>query len=148
MSVARAISISSPPSPPSPPSFAHLPFLSTLPLPSPSLPSSPCLHLPSPFTSLSPPQSCSCGKQPPCIHLLFVMLRVLKVEQSSPLLWATELKNFEVRQISRAIPELSRVIQSYPELSRVIQSYPQLFKPINLVLYMQSYLVLSRAIHP
>ena len=41
-------------------------------------------------------QNCTCGKLH-CIHLLFVMLRVLKVSASDPLLWSKQLRNYEVR---------------------------------------------------
>ena len=40
-------------------------------------------------------QNCSCNKTG-CIHLLFVMLRVLKVSQNDAKLWSKELKNYEV----------------------------------------------------
>eukprot|EP00128_Syssomonas_multiformis_P014556 Colp12_sorted_trinity150504_noHs@13194 len=46
------------------------------------------------------PQTCSCG-QSSCVHLLFVMVRVLKVEPSSDLLWTTSLKNYEVDTLLR-----------------------------------------------
>ncbi|XP_064624715.1 mitogen-activated protein kinase kinase kinase 1-like isoform X2 [Lineus longissimus] len=51
------------------------------------------------FKVIIGPQSCSCGKGPHCIHLLFVMLRVLQVSESDPSLWNRELKNFEVESL-------------------------------------------------
>ncbi|XP_066914718.1 mitogen-activated protein kinase kinase kinase 1-like isoform X2 [Clytia hemisphaerica] len=47
------------------------------------------------------PQTCTCGKDPFCIHILFVMLRVFKVKETDPLLWNRELKNFEVESLFR-----------------------------------------------
>ncbi|XP_065069659.1 mitogen-activated protein kinase kinase kinase 1-like isoform X2 [Rhopilema esculentum] len=46
-------------------------------------------------------QSCSCGKGPHCIHVLFVMLRVFQLKETDPLLWAKELKNYEVESLFR-----------------------------------------------
>ena len=40
-------------------------------------------------------QSCSCNRAH-CVHLLFVMLRVLKVGQNDPMLWQRQLRNYEV----------------------------------------------------
>ena len=48
-------------------------------------------------------QMCTCGK-PHCIHLLFVMLRVLKVSPSDPILWAKQLRNYEVRMETSYVP--------------------------------------------
>ena len=68
----------------------------------PCVPSLPSSLSPSPLLplSLSPPsplspQQCTCNKTP-CIHLLFVMVRVLKVNQSDPMLWQKQLRNYEV----------------------------------------------------
>ncbi|XP_057298796.1 mitogen-activated protein kinase kinase kinase 1-like isoform X2 [Hydractinia symbiolongicarpus] len=47
------------------------------------------------------PQTCTCGKDPFCIHVLFVMLRVFKVKETEILLWTRELKNFEVESLFR-----------------------------------------------
>ena len=41
-------------------------------------------------------QSCSCNRTH-CVHLLFVMLRVLKVNRNDPMLWMRQLRNYEVR---------------------------------------------------
>ncbi|CAN8004321.1 unnamed protein product [Ixodes hexagonus] len=48
------------------------------------------------------PQTCTCGKAPLCVHLLFVMLRVLKVRDSDPRLFSKTLKNYEVDELLRA----------------------------------------------
>lgn len=48
------------------------------------------------------PQTCTCGKGPLCVHLLFVMLRVLKVRDSDPRLFSKTLKNYEVDELLRA----------------------------------------------
>lgn len=44
-------------------------------------------------------QNCNCNNGPFCIHLLFVMLRVFKVEENDPLLWSRTLKDFEVEEL-------------------------------------------------
>lgn len=44
------------------------------------------------------PQSCSCTRKQ-CLHVLFVMLRVFKVERNDPALWSPQLKNFEVEAL-------------------------------------------------
>jgi len=41
-------------------------------------------------------QTCSCGRGPHCLHLLFVMLRVFQVPESDSRIYAKELKNYEV----------------------------------------------------
>ena len=41
-------------------------------------------------------QMCSCGRRPHCIHILFVMLRVLKISHDDPLLLQNVLENDEV----------------------------------------------------
>ncbi|XP_074643836.1 mitogen-activated protein kinase kinase kinase 1-like [Tubulanus polymorphus] len=48
------------------------------------------------FRIIIGPQTCSCGRGPHCIHILFVMLRVFQVSEHDPLLWRRTLKNFEV----------------------------------------------------
>ena len=40
-------------------------------------------------------QTCSCGRGPHCLHLLFVMLRVFQVPESDSRIYANELKNYE-----------------------------------------------------
>ncbi|XP_069694090.1 mitogen-activated protein kinase kinase kinase 1-like isoform X2 [Periplaneta americana] len=45
------------------------------------------------------PQTCSCGRGPHCLHLLFVMLRVFQVPESDSRIFAKELKNFEVESL-------------------------------------------------
>jgi len=40
-------------------------------------------------------QTCSCGRGPHCLHLLFVMLRVFQVPESDSRIYAKELKNYE-----------------------------------------------------
>ncbi|XP_066996499.2 mitogen-activated protein kinase kinase kinase 1 [Anabrus simplex] len=47
------------------------------------------------------PQSCSCGRGPHCLHLLFVMLRVFQVPENDTRIYAKELKNFEVESLFR-----------------------------------------------
>lgn len=47
------------------------------------------------YTHTTHTQSCSCNKAH-CVHLLFVMLRVLKVGQNDPMLWQRQLRNYEV----------------------------------------------------
>jgi len=77
---------------------------------------------------------CSCNK-PDCIHLLFVMLRVLKVSQNDPKLWSKELKNYEVTTIcypqvtshifySRMLNQLSLII-SHMLLTVLLSFLPQ-----------------------
>ncbi|CAG0887474.1 unnamed protein product [Darwinula stevensoni] len=51
------------------------------------------------------PQMCSCGHGPYCIHILFVMLRVLQLPDSDPRLFSKELKNFEVESLFTAYDE-------------------------------------------
>lgn len=45
------------------------------------------------------PQTCSCGRGPYCLHLLFVMLRVFQVPESDSRIYAKELKNYEVESL-------------------------------------------------
>lgn len=47
------------------------------------------------------PQTCSCGRGPHCVHVLFVMLRVFQVGENNPCLWSKTLKNFEVENLFR-----------------------------------------------
>ncbi|XP_046841347.1 mitogen-activated protein kinase kinase kinase 1-like isoform X2 [Xenia sp. Carnegie-2017] len=51
------------------------------------------------FRVMIGPQTCSCSKGPSCVHLLFVMLRVFKVNENDPLLWEKPLKNYEVEML-------------------------------------------------
>lgn len=44
-------------------------------------------------------QECSCGKAPHCIHILFIMLRVLRVRENDTLLRNSTLKNYEVESL-------------------------------------------------
>ncbi|XP_035698391.1 mitogen-activated protein kinase kinase kinase 1-like [Branchiostoma floridae] len=46
-------------------------------------------------------QSCSCGKHMPCVHLLFIMLRVFQVAETNPLLQRKTLRNYEVESLFR-----------------------------------------------
>lgn len=41
-------------------------------------------------------QSCSCGDAEICIHILFVMLKVLRVPREMPILWQKSLIDSEV----------------------------------------------------
>eukprot|EP01136_Pigoraptor_vietnamica_P039318 Opistho-1_new@9939 len=59
------------------------------------------------------PQTCTCGRDY-CVHLLFVMLRVLMVPRTSPTLWAKPLKDFETEQLLRAFQEHRSAI-IYPQ---------------------------------
>ncbi|XP_036894446.1 mitogen-activated protein kinase kinase kinase 1 [Sturnira hondurensis] len=77
------------------------------------------------------PQSCSCGRGALCTHLLFVMLRVFRLEPSDPLLWRKALKNFEVeslfqryhsRRSSRIKAPSRSTIQKF--VSRMSNSHP------------------------
>ncbi|KAE8745689.1 hypothetical protein FOCC_FOCC007573, partial [Frankliniella occidentalis] len=45
------------------------------------------------------PQTCSCGRGPHCLHLLFVMLRVFQIPELDARIYARELKNFEVESL-------------------------------------------------
>ena len=54
------------------------------------------------------PQTCSCSRGPHCVHLLFVMLRVLQVEQTNPLLWSKTLRNYEVDSLLTEMRERKR----------------------------------------
>ncbi|KAK3922207.1 Mitogen-activated protein kinase kinase kinase 1, partial [Frankliniella fusca] len=45
------------------------------------------------------PQTCSCGRGPHCLHLLFVMLRVFQIPELDARIYARELKNFEVETL-------------------------------------------------
>ncbi|XP_065640686.1 mitogen-activated protein kinase kinase kinase 1 isoform X2 [Hydra vulgaris] len=45
------------------------------------------------------PQTCTCGKDQFCVHVLFVMLRVFQIKETDPLLWSRELKNYEVETL-------------------------------------------------
>ncbi|XP_013775829.1 mitogen-activated protein kinase kinase kinase 1-like [Limulus polyphemus] len=47
------------------------------------------------------PQSCSCGRGPHCIHILFIMLRVFQVNEADSRLFSRSLKNFEVNELVR-----------------------------------------------
>ncbi|XP_063431372.1 mitogen-activated protein kinase kinase kinase 1-like isoform X2 [Mytilus trossulus] len=53
------------------------------------------------FRVIIGPQTCSCGKGPHCVHVLFVMLRVFKVQEGDPCLWSRTLKNYEVESLFR-----------------------------------------------
>lgn len=44
-------------------------------------------------------QSCTCGKGPHCVHILFVMNRVFLLTEQDVLMSAKVLKNFEVSLI-------------------------------------------------
>ncbi|XP_038075292.1 mitogen-activated protein kinase kinase kinase 1-like [Patiria miniata] len=45
------------------------------------------------------PQNCNCTKGPFCLHVLFVMLRVLQVPEGDPILWSRTLMNYEVEAL-------------------------------------------------
>lgn len=51
------------------------------------------------------PQTCSCGHGPYCVHVLFVMVRVLQVAEADPVLMAGALKDFEIEQLMGAYEE-------------------------------------------
>jgi len=80
------------------------------------------------------PQTCSCGKGPGCLHLLFIMLRVFKIPENDSRLTARELKEFEIEALFRSHEDRkkSRVLRSRQqsmenldtENSLAIQSYP------------------------
>lgn len=53
------------------------------------------------FRVIIGPQTCSCGRGPHCVHVLFVMLRVFQVGESDPCLWSKTLKNYEVESLFR-----------------------------------------------
>ncbi|KAK7066172.1 hypothetical protein SK128_020328 [Halocaridina rubra] len=50
-------------------------------------------------------QTCSCGHGPYCVHVLFVMVRVLQVAEADPVLMAGCLKDFEIEQLMTAYEE-------------------------------------------
>ncbi|XP_042869401.1 mitogen-activated protein kinase kinase kinase 1-like [Penaeus japonicus] len=59
------------------------------------------------------PQTCSCGHGPYCVHVLFVMVRVLQVAEADPVLLAGSLKDFEIEQLMRAYEErLKKAVRS------------------------------------
>eukprot|EP00092_Neocalanus_flemingeri_P005834 GFUD01006278.1.p1 GENE.GFUD01006278.1~~GFUD01006278.1.p1 ORF type:complete len:1424 (+),score=191.28 GFUD01006278.1:322-4593(+) len=60
------------------------------------------------------PQTCSCGKGPGCLHLLFIMLRVFKIPENDSRLTARELKEFEIEALFRSHEDRkkSRVLRS------------------------------------
>lgn len=45
------------------------------------------------------PQTCSCGRDPHCLHLLFVMLRVFQVPETDSRIYSKTLKNYEVESL-------------------------------------------------
>uniref|UniRef100_A0A1B6BZG6 Mitogen-activated protein kinase kinase kinase n=1 Tax=Clastoptera arizonana TaxID=38151 RepID=A0A1B6BZG6_9HEMI len=51
------------------------------------------------------PQSCSCGRDPHCLHLLFVMLRVFQVPESDSRIYSKTLKNYEVESLFQTYQE-------------------------------------------
>ena len=51
------------------------------------------------------PQTCSCGKGPGCLHLLFIMLRVFKIPENDSRLTARELKEFEIEALFRSFED-------------------------------------------
>ncbi|KAL8586779.1 hypothetical protein ACOMHN_061292 [Nucella lapillus] len=53
------------------------------------------------FRVIIGPQTCSCGRGPHCVHVLFVMLRVFQVGESDPCLSSKTLKNYEVENLFR-----------------------------------------------
>ncbi|XP_067679391.1 mitogen-activated protein kinase kinase kinase 1-like isoform X1 [Haliotis asinina] len=53
------------------------------------------------FRVIIGPQTCSCGRHPHCVHVLFVMLRVFQVRHNDNCLWSKTLKNYEVENLFR-----------------------------------------------
>lgn len=51
------------------------------------------------------PQTCSCGHGPYCVHVMFVMVRVLQVGEANPVLLAGTLKDYEIEQLMGAYQE-------------------------------------------
>lgn len=51
------------------------------------------------FNVVLGPQTCSCAKGPHCVHLLFVMLRVLRLTDTDARLFRKTLKDFEVDEL-------------------------------------------------
>lgn len=47
------------------------------------------------------PQTCTCGKGPHCVHLLFVLLRVLKLSDTDSRLFSRTLKDYEVDELMK-----------------------------------------------
>merc|ERR1719192_1196757 len=70
------------------------------------------------------PQTCSCGKGPGCLHLLFIMLRVFKVPENDSRLTARELKEFEIEALFRSFEarRKSRVRRSHQPLLESLTS--------------------------
>ncbi len=64
-------------------------------------------------------QTCSCTKQD-CVHVLFVMIRVLKVPPNDPRLFSKTLQNFEIEGLIKAFDDqrLSASLTRRFELSR------------------------------
>ncbi|KAL5017293.1 hypothetical protein ScPMuIL_006882 [Solemya velum] len=62
-------------------------------------------------------QTCSCGKGPHCVHVLFVMLRVFQISETDPCLWSRTLKNYEVETLFRSFhhKRTSRIKNRSPE---------------------------------
>ena len=55
------------------------------------------------------PQTCSCGRGPGCLHLLFIMLRVFKIPENDSRLTARELKEFEIDALFRSFEERKKL---------------------------------------
>ncbi|XP_039266374.2 mitogen-activated protein kinase kinase kinase 1-like [Styela clava] len=77
------------------------------------------------FRVIVGPQSCSCGRTF-CVHVLFVMLRVFKLDAGSPLLWRKKLKNFEVETLFRDYHERCKSRISPKRKSRVKRMVSQI----------------------
>ena len=50
---------------------------------------------------LGNPVRCACGSQPPCIHVAWVLTRVLRLPETSELLWQHALVDRELQEVLR-----------------------------------------------
>lgn len=65
-------------------------------------------------------QTCSCHAKDICCHILFVMIKVLRVPQDNPLIWQLSLVDSEVQQILQG--RFRRVVESHPPARRTVKT--------------------------
>ena len=44
-------------------------------------------------------QACTCNQEEPCVHILFVMVRIMRLEKDNPLVWQKSLVDAEVDRL-------------------------------------------------
>jgi len=81
------------------------------------------------------PQTCSCGKGPGCLHLLFIMLRVFKISENDSRLTARELKEFEIEALFKSHEERkkSRVLRSRQQSMENLDSENRMVKKEDML---------------